>query len=65
MARLEHAGELDADLALLVRREDGDDAVDGLGRVERVQRREHEVAGLGREQRGFDGLDGRASRRPG
>ena len=55
--RLEHAGELDADLTLLVRREDGDDAVDGLGRVERVQRREHEVAGFGREQRGLDRLE--------
>jgi hypothetical protein len=40
----------------MVRREDGDDAVDGLGRVEGVQRREDEVAGLGREQRGLDGL---------
>ncbi len=55
--RLEHAGELDADLLLLVRREDGDDAVDRLGRVERVQRREHQVAGLGGEQRRLDRLE--------
>jgi hypothetical protein len=55
--RLEHAGELQADLLLLVRREDGDDAVDRLGRVERVQRREHEVAGLGGEQRRLDRLE--------
>ena len=54
--RLQHARELDADLPLLVRREDRDDAVDRLGRVERVQRREDEVAGLGREQRRFDRL---------
>ena len=57
MTRLEHARELQADLLLLVRREDGDDAVDRLGRVERVQRREHEVAGLGREQRRLDRLE--------
>ena len=55
--RLEHAGELDADLLLLVRREDGDDAVDGLRRVERMQRGEHEVAGLGGEQRRLDRLE--------
>ena len=55
--RLEHAGQLQADLLLLVRREDRDDAVDRLGRVERVQRREHEVAGLGGEQRRFDRLE--------
>jgi hypothetical protein len=51
---LQHAGELDADLALLVRREDGDDAVDRLGGVERVERREHQVARLGGEQRRLD-----------
>ena len=55
--RLQHARELDADLPLLVRREHRDDAVDGLGGVERVQRREHEVAGLGREQRRLDRLE--------
>ena len=55
--RLEHAGQLQADLLLLVRRKHGDDAVDRLGRVERVQRREHEVAGFGGEQAGFDRLE--------
>ena len=46
---LSTARELEADLLLLVRREDRDDAVDGLGGVEGVQRREHQVAGLGGE----------------
>ena len=50
-------GKLQAHLLLLVRRIHRDDAVDRLGRVERVQRREHEVAGLGREQRRFDRLE--------
>ena len=54
---MQHARELDADLPLLVRREHRDDAVDRLGRVERVQRREHEVPGLGGEQRGLDRLE--------
>ena len=39
-----------------MRREGGDDAGDRLGRVEGVQRREHEVAGLGSGERGLDGL---------
>ena len=52
--RLQHAGELQADLLLLVRRKHRDDAVDGFGRVERVQRREDEVAGFGGEQAGLD-----------
>ena len=47
-------GELQANLLLLVRREHRDDAVDGLRRVEGVQRREHQVAGLGGVHRGFD-----------
>ena len=55
--RPQHRRQLEADLLLLVRREDGDDAVDGLGRVQRVERREHEVARLGREQGGFDRLE--------
>ena len=55
--RLQHAGELQADLLLLVRRKHRDDAVDRLGRVERVQRREHEVAGFGGEQAGLDRLE--------
>ena len=55
--RLEHARQLEADLLLLVRREHRDDAVDRFGRVERVQRREHQVAGLGGEQRRLDRLE--------
>ena len=54
IAALRTADELDAHLPLLVRREHRDDAVDRLGGVERVQRREHEVSGLGGEQRRFD-----------
>ena len=56
-------GERHAHLPLLVRREEVDDAVDRLGRADRVQRREHEVTGLGRGQRGPHRLDRRASRR--
>ena len=41
-------------LVLLVRREHRDDSVDRLGRVERVQRRQHEVAGLGGDERRLD-----------
>jgi hypothetical protein len=55
--RLQHAGQLQADLLLLVRREDRDDAVDRLGGVQRVQRREDEVARFGRHQRGLDRLE--------
>ena len=44
-------------LALFVRREEVDDAVDRVGRADRVQRREHEVAGLGRGERGLHRLD--------
>ncbi len=62
---LQHARELQADLLLLVRREDRDDAVDRFGRVERVQRREHEVAGFGGEQRRFRSSRSRAFRRRG
>ena len=50
------AGEREAYLLLLVRREEVDDAVDGLLRVGRVQRRHDEVAGLGRGERRLDGL---------
>ena len=50
-------GELHADLLLLVRGEHVDDAVDRLRRVLRVQRREHEVTGLRRGQRGRDRLE--------
>src|SRR3954471_23250055 len=41
-------------LLLLVRREEVDDAVDGLGRVGGVQRRHDEVAGLGGGEAGLD-----------
>ena len=50
------AGQLHADLLLLVRREDVDDAVDGLRGVLRVQRGEDEVTGLGRGERDRDRL---------
>ena len=53
---LEADRELRADLALLGRREDVDDAVDRLRRVLRVERREDEVAGLRRGQRRADRL---------
>ena len=48
---LEHAGEDRAHLRLLDRREELDQPADRLGRVDRVHRREHEVAGLGGLQR--------------
>ena len=54
---LQDRRELEAHLLLLVRREHRDDAVDRLGRVERVQRAHHEVAGLGRGERGLDRLE--------
>ena len=46
-----------ADLLLLVRRERAHQPVDGADRVLRVERRQHEVAGLGRGQREGDGLE--------
>src|SRR5207244_6654091 len=60
---LERDRQLHAHLVLLVGGEDVDDAVDRLRRALRVQRREDEVAGLGRGQGGRDGLEeiGRAS----
>ena len=54
---LQGARELLADLLLLVRREDVDDAVDGLRRVLGVQGGEDQVAGLGGGQRHLDGLE--------
>ena len=54
---LQRHRQLDADLRLLVGREDVDDAVDRLRRVLGVQRAEHEVAGLGRGQRRADRLE--------
>ena len=50
------AGEDRADLLLLDAREELDHAADRLGRVDRVHRREDEVAGLGRLERGLRGL---------
>ena len=52
----EHQRQLGADLPLLVRREDVDDAVDRLRRRVGVQRREGQVAGLGDPQRRLDRL---------
>ena len=54
---LERVGELHPHLVLLRGREDVDDAVDRARRALRVQRREDEVAGLGRGQRGRDRLE--------
>ena len=54
---LEGGGQLDPDLLLLVGREHVDDAVDRLGRVLGVEGAEDEVAGLGRGERGRDGLE--------
>ena len=54
---LQRVRDHDADLLLLLGREDVDDAVDRRRRALRVQRREHEVAGLGRGQRGRDRLE--------
>src|SRR5579859_825988 len=52
----QHQRQLRADLRLLVRGEDVDDAVDGRGSRVGVQRAEREVAGLGDAQRRFDRL---------
>src|SRR5215211_2450942 len=51
---LEHEGELRAHLALLVTREDVDDAVDRFGRAVGVQRGEGEVSRLGDRERRLD-----------
>src|SRR5215207_147831 len=53
---LEGDRQLRADLVLLRRRERVDDAVDGLRGVLGVQRREDQVAGLGRGERGLHRL---------
>ena len=42
---------------LLVRRIERQHAVDGLRRVRRVQRREHEVTGVGRLERGVERVE--------
>ena len=52
----QHAREHGADLLLLRGREELDHAADGLGGVDRVQRREDEVAGLGGLERGLSRL---------
>ena len=49
--RLQRIGELHADLRLLVAGEHVDDPIDRLRRVVRVQRREHQVTGLGDGER--------------
>ena len=54
---LERLREARADLPLLVLGEDTHDAVDGLGRVDRVQRREHQVARLRGLERDRDRLE--------
>ena len=51
---LQRAGEREAHLGLLVRRIERQDAVDRLRRVGRVQRREDEVAGVRRLERGVE-----------
>jgi hypothetical protein len=53
----EHERQLRPDLALLVRRENVDDAVDRLRRGVGVQRAEREVARLRDAQRRFDRLE--------
>ena len=53
---LEHAGEDRAHLRLLRRREELDQPAERLGRVDRVHRREHEMAGLGGLERRLGGL---------
>ena len=52
----ERARELEADLALALGGEHVDDAVERLRRVVGVQRRQHEVTGLGEGQRDRDAL---------
>ena len=52
-----HERQLGANLRLLVRRKNVDDAVDGRDGAVRVQRREDQVAGLADGQRRLDGLE--------
>ena len=54
---LEHERQLRADLRLLVRGEDVDDAVHRLDGAVRVERREREVARLGDAERALDRLE--------
>ena len=53
---MQRAREHRAHLVVLVGREEVEHAVDRLGGVEGVDRREHEVAGLGRRHRRLHGL---------
>ncbi len=53
----ENRRELQTHLLLLVGREDRDDPVDGLGRIQGVERAHDQVAGLGRRQGGLDRLE--------
>ena len=50
-------GELEAHLRLLVGGEDVDDALDRLDGVDRAQRGQHELAGLGRREGVADRVD--------
>ena len=52
----ERGREQRTDLLVLVRRIEGDDPVDGLGRVGGVQGREDQVAGVGRLERHVQGF---------
>src|SRR5438094_8475160 len=52
----EHGCHLQANLLLLGWREDGDDAVNGLHRVQSVKGRENQVAGFSGVQRGANGF---------
>ena len=54
--RAERVRELDADLRLTLWRIRVDDALDGRGGRAAVQRREHQVSGLGSRERQADGL---------
>ena len=53
----QRGGHLQANLFLLRRRKDGDDALNRFGGVERVQGGENQVAGFGGEQRGGNGFE--------
>src|SRR3984957_15586211 len=50
------AGQLQTNLFLFGRRKDGDDALNGFGRVQGVQGGQHQVAGFGGENRGGNGF---------
>src|SRR3984957_10279390 len=52
----QRAGELQTNLFLFGRRKDGDDALNGFGRVQGVQGGQNQVAGFGGENRGGNGF---------